>query len=137
MNRVFGGSSAGPFWGRTVLMAQKVLGEQVSAFVPYYGSNQIDVQPSPGGVEELPELDPDTLPPLNDNSGAHGSAPRRNQAPPTMDPGRNERTLDIVYVEVCADTGGISTVYCPERVKKPFLDGSQPKTNCPLHKPPH
>ncbi len=139
MNRVFGGSTVGPCWGRIMLKAQGLLGEQLSKFVPFYGSNQIDVEPGPAGTgfEELPPLDPNNLPPLDDGSKATGSVPKRNQAPPTMDPGRNERTLDIVYVEVCADTGGVATVYCPERVKKPFLDGSQPKTQCPLHKPPH
>jgi penicillin-binding protein 1A len=138
MNRVFGGTSAGLFWGRIVKRAQQVLGEAKSDFDPYYGSNQIDLEPDPegNGFEELPPIDPDTLPPLNDGSNATGGPPRRNSPPPIMDPGRDERTLDIVYVEVCADSGGLATLYCPERVKKPFLEGSQPKLNCPTHVPP-
>jgi penicillin-binding protein 1A len=138
MNRVFGGTSAGLFWGRIVKRAQETLGEQRSDFEPYYGSNEIDIEPNPegNGFEVLPPIDPDTLPPLDDRATAGGGAAKRNANPPVMDPGRDERTLDIVYVEVCADTGGLATIYCPERVKKPFLEGSQPKLNCPTHVPP-
>jgi hypothetical protein len=70
----------------------------------------------------------------DDNASDRRSGPpRRNQGPPDED----VRTLDIVYVEVCADTEAVASLYCPERVKKPYLDGSQPKTPCPVHKPPH
>lgn len=140
MNRVFGGPSAGVCWGKVVKRAQALLGEPKSSFEPYYGSNQIEIMADPeSGVQELPPLDPDVLPPINEGTGEGSGTrpPTRNQSPPVLDPGRDERTLDIVYVEVCADTGAVSSVYCPERVKKPFLEGSQPKGTCPLHKPPH
>jgi penicillin-binding protein 1A len=139
MNKVVGGSSAGIFWGKIVKRAQDLLGESKSSFEPYYGTNEILIEPDPeSGFEELPPLDPDILPPINEGAGEGSGTrpPSRNQSPPVLDPGRDERTLDIVYVEVCADTGAISSVYCPERVKKPFLEGSQPKGTCPVHKPP-
>ena len=46
--------------GQNFEKAQELLGEQVSKFVPFYGSNQIDVEPDPAGAgfEELPPLDP-------------------------------------------------------------------------------
>jgi penicillin-binding protein 1A len=136
MARVYGGPSVGPFWGRIVKKAQTVLGESKKDFEPYYMEKSVEVEADPDAAkfEELPPLDNGTMPPINDGTTDRRSEPpQRNTAPPT-DEGR---TLDIIYVEVCADTGAVATLYCPERVKKPYLDGSQPRTSCPQHKPPH
>jgi hypothetical protein len=99
------------------------------------------VEADPGNMEheDLPPLNPDTLPPIDDDIGGDDEATTgEGRRPPVRrtEPPDENRTLDIVYVEVCADTGAVSTVYCPERVKKPFLDGSQPKQSCPQHRPP-
>ena len=134
MSRVFGASNT-PYWGRIVKRAQHVLGEQNEEFVPYYMSNStdVDVDPESTQFEEIPAKTNAMPPPTT--GGETGAPPVIDQGGTGNDTG--ERSLDIVYVEVCADSGGIASVYCPERVKKPFLDGSQPKYPCPTHKPPN
>jgi penicillin-binding protein 1A len=134
MNRVFGGTTVGPFWGKIVKKAQETLGEELATFTPYYHSNTIEVDgdPADNQFDELPPLDPNRVPPLEEGATGTDSRPPtgRNTTPP------DTRSVEIVYVEVCADSGGIANVYCPERTKKPFLKGAEPKGECPIHRPP-
>ncbi|HXH61674.1 MAG TPA: hypothetical protein VNI20_10000, partial [Fimbriimonadaceae bacterium] len=61
-----------------------------------------------------------------------GTAPPKTETAPPVE----EHKLKIVFVEVCADSGALATPYCPERVKKPFIAGTEPKKYCPIHHPP-
>ena len=135
MNRVFGGSTVGPFWGKIVKKAQETLGEELATFTPYYSSNTIEVDgdPADNQFDELPPLDPNRIPPIGDGSTRTESRPPTERYTP---PPGDSRSVDIVYVEVCADSGGLANVYCPERTKKPFLKGAEPKGDCPVHRPP-
>ncbi|MEZ5163981.1 MAG: transglycosylase domain-containing protein [Fimbriimonadaceae bacterium] len=40
-----------------------------------------------------------------------------------------------IYVNICADSGQKSTVYCPETVRRPFTKGKEPRGVCPIHGP--
>lgn len=135
MNRVFGGPSAGVIWGNVVKKAQQTLGEELATFTPYYNSDTIEVDGDPENnqFDELPPLDPNRIPPIGDGSTRTDSRPPTERYTP---PPGDSRSVDIVYVEVCADSGGLANVYCPERVKKPFLKGAEPKGDCPVHRPP-
>ncbi len=133
MNRVFGGTSVGPFWGKVVKRAQDVLGEREVKFSGSYEDSaiEIEVDPNRGMFEEIPDQPPVTTPPVGD--GATSGPPVRTTPPDEGD----ERSLEIVYAEVCADTGALATTYCPEKARKPYLKGSEPKSRCPQHVPPH
>ena len=138
MLRVFGGSAAAPFWGKIVRRAQETLGEERLAFQPSYSLSTVNVDAgaNKGMFEELPPLDPNKIPPIDDQASGRTGPPVGNTSPPIRNGSGTDTTLDIVYVEVCADTGLRATAYCPERVKKPFLKGTEPKGTCTLHHPP-
>lgn len=134
MNRVFGGTAVAPFWGKIVKRAQDTLGESAVKFSGTYENRDIEIDVNPGDrmFEELPGTDAPAKPPTGDGATA---------GPPVKvgesNGGEPERSLDIVYAEVCADTGALATAYCPEKTRKPYLKGSEPKNRCPIHVPPH
>lgn len=133
MNRVFGASVC-VFWAKVMKKAQATYGEKLEPFVPYFMSG--DAPPPSDPSDARAEDDPLT--------GASPIVPMPDEVPPIDDLGENtppiepskERELDIIYVEVCAYSGGLATQYCPETAKKPFLRESVPKNSCPIHKLP-
>lgn len=45
----------------------------------------------------------------------------------------NSGGQDVVYVNVCADSGQRANSYCSETVRRPFFKGSEPRGSCPIH----
>ncbi len=139
MARVFGGTSVGPFWGKIVKKAQAMYGEKLEPYEPYFMSRTEEGTESPGQalIEEIPPsavvLPDGTEAPVQD-PGQNNPPPLEESPPP---PTPEDRELEVVYVEICAQSGAKATLYCPETAKKPFLKESAPKTTCPLHKPPN
>ena len=133
MSSVYGGTSVAPFWAKIVKRAQEKLGERKSDFTGSYPDNEISVSPDENMFEEIPSTPPPVEEDLPDTSSGNNSRPPLGDPPDPV----GERSLDVVYVEVCADSGWLSSPYCPERVKKPYLSGSEPKNRCPDHRPPH
>jgi penicillin-binding protein 1A len=139
MTRVFGGTYVAPMWAGIVAQAQKILGEERRTL--QHGAGAITTEPEiddptmddPLG-DAAPIPDGATVPPLDapqDTPTEEPPTTRRDPVAPRVTNGD-----EYVYVEVCADSGQRSTIYCPERVKRPFKRGSEPKRTCHLHKPP-
>lgn len=77
-------------------------------------------QPPPKQAEPPAEKKPpETVPPKTTGGEARHSDPESN----------------MIYIEVCADSGMRATSYCPERVRRGFVRGTEPRKRCPLHGP--
>lgn len=150
---VMGGHMVAPLWADIVGHAQDVFGEEARKFRSSgsMGSEERNSEPAVEenpGVDIAPEGDPDET--TDAAPDAPEAAPDNASAPPeerpkleTPKPERtNERparepepTNDrIVFVEICADSGQRATIYCPERVRRAFRAGNEPKGRCKLHK---
>lgn len=141
--RVFGGTVPIGMWVDVVSLAQKKRGEK-SVVIDDLGSAARE------GAEaaEEREATPPPTPPIGDGSRPEdwvlpplepAPPPAGKASPPTAPdrgPGAEEGATGTVMVEVCAETGRRATVYCPERVVRPFARGKEPKTTCTKHLPP-
>lgn len=78
------------------------------------GANPPGTTPPPGPGTQPPGTDPPPVKP-----------PTRNTDPP-----RDER---LEEVEICADTGMRSSIYCPETVTRRFARGQEPRRRCTTH----
>ena len=131
MRRVFGGTAVAPFWGKIVRKAQTMFGEKESTFSRYFPLQAVEVsmEPEVPTIDVLPPLDRYVIPPL-------GNQPQRGRPERPDPPADTGGAVNLVYREVCEDTGMLSTIYCPERAPKPFESDKEPKEFCPLHPPP-
>lgn len=100
----------------------------------------------PGDVTVAPPLlvDPNAPKPNNDGTNDPASTPGQPKATDPKAPKKpadGKKTTqvksdkDVVYVTVCADSGQLATIYCPETEKRPFIKGTEPKHKCPIHGP--
>lgn len=133
MNRVFGGTSVAPFWGKIVKKAQDIYGEKKVRFNRYFplSAVQVNLEVADGGsvIIDLPPLDPDTIPPIRSGGFVIN-------LPDNIDPPDDGTTLSIVFRRICSDTKALATVYCPNRPEMAFRSGQEPKDDCPIHGPP-
>ncbi len=67
-------------------------------------------------------------------SGGNGGGGKVNSTPPPRDPG-NSVAKNAVLVELCADSMGKASSYCPERIKRKVPTNKIPRP-CPFHKIP-
>ncbi len=146
---VMGGHMVAPLWAQIVGQAQKLYGEEArhikapqvtitpdDATAPADEVNPgIDEKTSPqpdNPGDQAPPDQPGDIPPVVQGDG--------NDAPPSKGgPKKDGGTAEegkIVWVEICADSGQRATIYCPERVRKAFKAGTEPKERCQLHKGP-
>ncbi|CAN5652624.1 PBP1A family penicillin-binding protein [soil metagenome] len=105
-------------------------------------------QPKAAPVPEKPKSDalppsenfPSTVPPLD----ATPTDPKKSDVPPIDEPkpakpkrdrpSRDSgKKSDTVTVEVCADTGELASIYCPETVTRTFPRGKAPRRRCHVH----
>lgn len=143
MIRVAGGTFVAPFWSNIVMFAQEKLGESPREHdrrhISGPGGEALEIPEedlAPGedpnamdgvaeeGVGELPPLEPAPEP------------PPPAFVPPVQEPPLPEPGEEVVFVEICSDSGQLASIYCPERVRRPFRVGSEPRRPCPLHPPP-
>lgn len=70
-------------------------------------------------------------------STATPSAPAVTRSPrsPRAVPASGRGADKSITVEVCADSGGRATKWCPSSVTKTFPAGQGPRGSCPIHKP--
>lgn len=127
MRGVFGGKVSAPLWASIMKGVQDVIGEEARSFKSGFSSGGSISLPKP---DEEPEVTPDE--PEDVDPGVVDDPPVIT--PPT-NPGETGGQ-NLVYVEICADTGQRASVYCPERDKRPFTAGTEPGGSCSKHGPP-
>lgn len=67
---------------------------------------------------------------------AETRTPRAEEhSPPTPTPPPS-RTGEYLNIPICADSGRVATIYCPERVTKRFRAEEAPSRTCGIHLPP-
>ena len=146
---VMGGHSVAPLWADIVGHAQDVFGEDARKFRSSGSLGREEKEPAD---EENPGLDENKDPVPDDNPIVNPDVPE--DAPdnvPTNEGNKPDKVTPIkptehdprdpvppaekiVFVEICADSGQRATIYCPERVRKAFRAGTEPKGRCTLHK---
>ncbi len=148
MGRVFGGTFVAPLWASIVGEAQKMLGEPKEAPKSSTSASKVDTKsevedaPTPDQMDDTGTEAPpseDVAPaesPVEAPAPAEPIAPNPARGPKSARAERSRQSDEVIYVEVCADSGQRATIYCPERVRRPFRAGSEPKHTCPLHRPP-
>lgn len=160
-SRIFGGTVTIEFWAKAMKYAQKRYGKEMErpsmSSIMRSGSrteNQDsapadipDDTPSPDEPVEPPILTPSDLPgqpatgPGTSTAGdpgatPPGTTPPTNDPPPVRPPSRNTdppRDERLEEVEICADTGMRSSIYCPETVTRRFARGQEPRRRCTTH----
>jgi hypothetical protein len=90
-----------------------------------------------------PEPEPDLVPEATEDEDPPATTieevptdDTREQPVPSDPPPDDPPPGELVVVEVCADTGARASAYCPERSRRRFAPGSEPRGRCPQHKPP-
>ncbi|MCU0317452.1 MAG: transglycosylase domain-containing protein [Fimbriimonadaceae bacterium] len=156
MSGVYGGQYSAPLWAKLMSNIQKSLGE------PQWSNRRGDSDGTSVTITDQPADEPSVVPPpidepLPEDGGPVGGSGQGSSTGPGEGTGGGVRVYppegdggnvpsggttgtsvpedDIVYVEVCADTGQKATIYCPERVKRPFKKGTEPRKPCPVHGP--
>lgn len=148
MDGVYGGQYSCPLWAKLMTVVQDTLGESstgrkrqphpdepaeppVDEMVPDAAAGDtpaVDMPETGAPTEETEEpKKAGTAPP---DPGGEEDVPRVPAPQPTTP---DSKGRGLVYVEVCADTGQKATLYCPERVKRAFVKGTEPKTRCTAH----
>lgn len=122
MRGVFGGKVSAPLWAEVMAVVQGELGEEARSFSRRFSGKTVTISP-PKPEEEKPEEEIPTEPPVDIDPGIIDT-------PPPLD---NPGDGNLVYVEVCADSGMRATVYCPERSNRAFAPGGAPKGSCTMH----
>lgn len=128
MRGVFGGERVAPMWAEIVGQIQKKVGEEPRTFTPHFRQSRsyVNVEPPAASTQEPPASSADDL--------GDGSFPDR--VPPIVDtppPPAPAEDGSGTSVEICADSGLLSTIYCPERVIRTFRAGSAPRNRCTIH----
>ncbi|MCW5937379.1 MAG: transglycosylase domain-containing protein [Fimbriimonadaceae bacterium] len=138
---VMGGDVVAPIWARVMDRVHAFYPEkksELSSAVEQESRRQRDEEPGDEPPDEQraatsepgPPEDMRTVP-LNDESTLVPNEPAKVVEPPAAPIKIDQETLSV---EVCADSGQRATVYCPEKVRKEFKRGSEPKGRCPIHR---
>ena len=143
-----GGQVAAPVWASMVSKAQKLANEKsrkISAAVTRSSVRDEPEEEEIAPEEEVPETSPvdanPATPPNNNGTGVTITPPPVTTAPPRSTTtggggGNSEPPAERLSVWICAESGQRATAYCPERVQRGFRRGSEPRSTCPLHRPP-
>lgn len=86
-----------------------------------------------GGVEPGVTPVPTTIPPATDPKKPATDPKKPPVDPPTRPPVDPPREEGLIDVEICADTGMRSSIYCPETVTRRFARGQDPRRRCTKH----
>ncbi|MBC8065640.1 MAG: hypothetical protein H7Y17_12485, partial [Chlorobia bacterium] len=161
-SRTFGGTVTVEFWAKVMKYAQKRFGKQMErpSMSSIFRNGQPVEDIGPGDipedtppVEDPPEEDPisdpvvlpgEPVPNPGQTTGTTGTQDPGQIPPvgpgtappvgpgirPPVDPPREE---GLVEVDVCADTGMRSSIYCPETVTRRFARGQEPRRRCTKH----
>ena len=146
---VMGGHMVAPLWASIVGRAQKLMGEEprrMKGGTREYAPRDDEPAPAEENTDDpavapvVDEITGDAAPEIPDEgveTGPDGGQPKVN--PERVDPspvgGNGDEGDHVTFVEICADTGMRASIYCPERVRKAFRPGSEPKSRCKTHKP--
>lgn len=76
--------------------------------------------------------DPGQTPPVGPGTTPPPIGPGTTR-PPVKPPGDPPREESLVDIDVCADTGMRSSIYCPETVTRRFARGQEPRRRCSKH----
>jgi len=125
MRGVFGGKVSAPLWADVMVAVQEIAGEEARAFKTTFSGPAISLPKPDEPEDETPETEPEDV------------DPGIVDQPPVITPPDLGETggQNLVYVEVCADSGQRASVYCPERAKRPFVAGTEPGGSCRVHGP--
>lgn len=149
---VFGGTVTVQMWRDIVGEAQRMRGEKGRRIRETAGRSSTPQEDLPKPDEEpvptdIPNDEPWVMPPLEPSPDQQppAAAPPGEKPPTETPPGgtpeappRPERrpdppVEDSISVETCADSGMRANSYCPERIRRSFPRGSEPRKRCPLH----
>lgn len=146
---VMGGHMVAPMWASIVGHAQKLFGEESRRMrggrdtvvrdedpTPVEENTDVDTTPD-FKVEEPSEAAPDpdaTEDPASNPTGDGGEMVRDRPLESVKETPPDEGTR-VTFVEICADTGMRASIYCPERQRKAFRTGSEPRKRCTTHRP--
>jgi penicillin-binding protein 1A len=136
---IMGGYIVAPLWARIVGHAQAKYPEPSRS---HEGGGAVEsgeaVRP-----RTRPEPEPDLVPEATEDEDPPATTieevptdDTREQPVPSDPPPDDPPPGELVVVEVCADTGARASAYCPERSRRRFAPGSEPRGRCPQHKPP-
>jgi penicillin-binding protein 1A len=162
---VFGGAVTIDIWIGVMKKAQELVAEGVyTKYDPEQGASYFEADQTKN-QEPAPSLDGNTVEPADhepltpaapDDTApdAPVEAPPTNQVPqpreqprgepptpvttnpiPRENPRPETRGPSYVSVEICADTGLIANMYCPETVIRQYVKGQQPTRVCRRHRP--
>jgi len=147
---VMGGHVVAPMWASIVGHAQDVHGEDSRRISG--GSREIvvkDEEPTPveeNAGTEIPvdvttEVPSDASPDIPENNGNPAIDPgnpviKKDNKPDAPRVAPVDDGGHVTFVEICSDTGMRASIYCPERVRKAFKVGKEPKSRCTAHRSP-
>lgn len=129
MRGVFGGQRVAPMWADIVGQIQGKIGEERRTFTPYFRQSRAYVNVEPTTPAEPQSEQPSTIDDLGNGEFPDTVPPIVDPPPPPAPSGSEDSTM----VEICADSGLLSTIYCPERVIRAFRSGSAPRNRCTIH----
>ncbi len=151
MDGVMGGEYSAPMWAKLISTIQERLGEDDrkrltgSARPATESETKAADEPGPTREERANaalgnDPAPDSTTP-SDNSTADSGVTPPEPAPPepikplVRSPKPATTEAEMVYVDVCADSGKRANSYCPETVRRAFKKGHEPKGVCRDHGP--
>ncbi|MBS1709415.1 MAG: transglycosylase domain-containing protein [Armatimonadetes bacterium] len=149
MDGVYGGQYSCPLWAKLMTVVQDTLGESNSGRdrrnrkveTPETDEPPVPPETMPTDVVAKPGPDKpetgapteETEEPKNGDQPADDGTTAPEVARTNPQPASPPKVRGLVYVEICADTGLKATLYCPERVRRAFVKGTEPKTRCTSH----
>ena len=161
MPKVFGGTVTVTMWTPIMLAAQKKLGPGTPREeFPFKSRGDSATNDDPSVVPDTTDINGDPLGPKTDgdpakigDDGSHGGDPStkpvKQEPPPTPPvdgtpptevpkaeppPKSKETKPEFITVDICAESGDVATIYCPETIPKSFAKSRVPKRRCRIHK---
>lgn len=139
---VMGGHMVAPMWARIISQAQEMYGEKARRMGSYHDLAPDEDQPVRDEPQQEPSEEPaittDASPDIPELGSEGDNAPDAaggNVVPPIETPQvkPEDDGGQVVFVEICADSGARATIYCPERVRRAFKLGKEPRGRCKIH----
>ena len=150
---VMGGHMVAPMWAKIVGKAQDLFGEEHRSMrsnrVSDERSSRNETEPveepdqgaaAQPGAEDMTGTTGDEGPVEDNRDAASGGANETPTAGGTDKKPEKEKSIDgegggekVVFVEVCADSGMRASIYCPERIRRAYRAGGEPRGRCRTH----
>lgn len=141
---VMGGHLVAPMWKRILQKAQDLYGEDARKMngvrdIGTTEDSEPDVTNATNEPSEEPAVVDDSSPTIPEPGTGEDTAPdaaggnTAQPEEPLKAPSQDDGGAQVVFVEICADSGARASIYCPERVRRAFRSGKEPKGRCRIH----